>query len=78
MVIGMVNIIRGVLLGLTLLLGVTAQFDEEEKDYRGQFIGSLNSYHHQVTVATHHHSRPGNGKLSDISPLWVACILSMA
>ena len=45
----MVNTVRGVLVGLILVLGVTGQFDEEEKDYRGQFIGSLNSYHHQVS-----------------------------
>ena len=28
---------------------VMAQFEEEEEQYRGQLIGSLNSYHHQVT-----------------------------
>eukprot|EP00091_Calanus_sinicus_P005865 TRINITY_DN16398_c0_g1_i1.p1 TRINITY_DN16398_c0_g1~~TRINITY_DN16398_c0_g1_i1.p1 ORF type:complete len:156 (-),score=55.44 TRINITY_DN16398_c0_g1_i1:432-875(-) len=49
MVRSMVNTVRGVLVGLILVLGVTGQFDEEEKDYRGQFIGSLNSYHHQVS-----------------------------
>ncbi len=25
------------------------QFDEEDSVYRGQLVGSLNSYHHQVT-----------------------------
>jgi len=45
----MVNIIRGFLTGLILVLGVTGQFDEEDKPYRGQLIGSLNSYHHQVS-----------------------------
>ena len=34
------------LLLLPLALG---QFEEEEKPYRGQLVGSLNSYHHQVS-----------------------------
>ena len=33
---------------LHLLPGVLGQFEEEEKPYRGQLVGSLNSYHHQV------------------------------
>jgi hypothetical protein len=36
---------------LRLLLASTlaaAQFEEEEKPYRGQLIGSINSFHHQV------------------------------
>ena len=31
-----------------LVAGVWGQFEEEEEMYRGQLIGSLNSYHHQV------------------------------
>ena len=31
---------------------VMAQFEEEEEQYRGQLIGSLNSYHHQVNPTT--------------------------
>ena len=27
---------------------VRSQFEEEEDTFRGQLIGSLNSYHHQV------------------------------
>jgi len=49
MVITMVDIIRGALTGFILVLGVTGQFEEEEKPFRGQLIGSLNSYHHQVS-----------------------------
>ena len=36
-------------LGLSCwLAAASAQFEEEEKPYRGQLVGSLNSYHHQV------------------------------
>ena len=62
MVITMVDIIRGSLTGFSLVLGVTGQFEEEEKPFRGQLIGSLNSYHHQVghTAPPHHQdTRPG-------------------
>jgi len=34
---------------LLLVVLVVGQFEEEEKGYRGQLIGSLNSYHHQVS-----------------------------
>ena len=37
------------LLLLPLALG---QFEEEEKPYRGQLVGSLNSYHHQVSLGS--------------------------
>ena len=33
---------------LICLGSVIGQFEEEEDTYRGLFIGSLNSYHHQV------------------------------
>ena len=40
---------RPVLLVLSCwLAAASAQFEEEEKPYRGQLVGSLNSYHHQV------------------------------
>ena len=35
-----------------VLASVGAQFEEEEELYRGQLIGSLNSYHHQVSSVT--------------------------
>ena len=41
------------LLLLLLLLPLPSalgQFEEEEKPYRGQLVGSLNSYHHQVSL----------------------------
>ena len=52
------------ILSVFLLLGdVMAQFEEEEETYRGQLIGSLNSYHHQVshykTVTTNWTLSPG-------------------
>ena len=37
---------------LHLLPGVLGQFEEEEKPYRGQLVGSLNSYHHQVSLGS--------------------------
>ena len=43
------------LLLLLLLLPLPSalgQFEEEEKPYRGQLVGSLNSYHHQVSLAS--------------------------
>ena len=36
------------LLVATLLGGCCAQFEDETKEYMGQYIGELNSYHHQV------------------------------
>ena len=36
------------LLALLLATSCRAQFEQEEKPYRGQLVGSLNSYHHQV------------------------------
>ena len=43
------KIILGMLLVMvTLVIVVSGQFEEEEDTYRGLFIGSLNSYHHQV------------------------------
>jgi len=39
----------GALVIAAFILGTFAQFEEEEKGYRGMFIGSLNSYHHQVS-----------------------------
>jgi len=51
---------------------VIGQFEEEEDTYRGLFIGSLNSYHHQVsgevyavdddTLMLHNFVYDGNGK----------------
>ena len=41
----------GALVIAAFILGTFAQFEEEEKGYRGMFIGSLNSYHHQVCNA---------------------------
>ena len=37
------------LLLLLPLPSALGQFEEEEKPYRGQLVGSLNSYHHQVS-----------------------------
>merc|ERR1719347_1330676 len=39
----------GAFVFVAFILGTFAQFEEEEKGYRGMFIGSLNSYHHQVS-----------------------------
>ena len=41
--------VRPVLTLLMVLGSVGAQFEEDEELYRGQLIGSLNSYHHQVS-----------------------------
>ena len=40
---------KKVMVMMVLMAGcVMGQFEEEEELYRGQLIGSLNSYHHQV------------------------------
>ena len=33
---------------VTIISSVIGQFEDEEEQYRGQLIGSLSSYHHQV------------------------------
>ena len=40
------------LLLLLPLPSALGQFEEEEKPYRGQLVGSLNSYHHQVSLGS--------------------------
>ena len=41
------SVMRTVLM-LAMVARVRSQFEEEEETFRGQLIGSLNSYHHQV------------------------------
>ena len=44
-----VRIVMRFVLMCTMMAVVRAQFEEEEDTFRGQLIGSLNSYHHQVS-----------------------------
>ena len=47
-IVGVMELRVIVLVTLICLGTVIGQFEEEEDTYRGLFIGSLNSYHHQV------------------------------
>lgn len=49
-----VKIVMRTVLTLAMVAGVRAQFEEEEETFRGQLIGSLNSYHHQVNAFLFH------------------------
>jgi hypothetical protein len=51
------------------------QFDEEDSVYRGQLVGSLNSYHHQVTTVLRIRTLdPGSGigffRILDSKPIF--------
>ena len=49
-----VKIVMRIVPMLAMVAGVRAQFEEEEETFRGQLIGSLNSYHHQVNSSLLH------------------------
>ena len=45
------RILRRLAVMAALVAGARGQFEEEEEQFRGQLIGSLNSYHHQVMLS---------------------------